>query len=122
MKYEDITDPVQRDRVYQLEDFILRNCLWQFHSREWDRWRQNENILGQATAILCDEPVDTSTNELKCYWVDAISLAENYRKKYPWINAMSVPEKKELMALLKARIDFVTITGSLNEELTVKRY
>ncbi len=122
MKWEEIEDATKRNQVMQLEDHIMKTCLWQFHSREWDRWRQNENILGQTTSLLCGEPVDTSTNELKCYWVDAVSLADNFKKKYPWINELSNEQKKEIMALLKARIDYTTITGSLNEELTVKLY
>lgn len=122
MKYEEIADVNQREHVMELEDFIMKNCLWQFHSREWDRWRQNENILGQTSSLLCNETVDTSTPELRCYWVDAVSLADNFRKRYPWISDMSNEEIKEVMKLLKERIDYVTITGSLNEELTVKLY
>jgi nitrogenase delta subunit len=122
MKWEEIEDTTKRSQVMQLEDFIMKTCLWQFHSREWDRYRQNENILGQATSLLCGEPVDTSTGELKCYWVDAVSLVDNFKKKYTWINGMSNEQKKEIMGLLKARIDYTTITGSLNEELTVKLY
>ena len=122
MKWEEFTNPVHRDQVMQLEDHIMKTCLWQFHSREWDRWRQNEHILGQATSLLCDESVDISTNELKCYWVDAVSLVHNFKKKYLWINDLSNDEKKEIMRLLKARIDYTTITGSLNKELTAKHY
>jgi nitrogenase delta subunit len=122
MKLDEITDLAQRDQVAQLEDYIMKNCLWQFHSREWDRVRQNDNIFGQATQLLCNEPVDISTLELKCYWVDALSLKENFQKKYTWINNLGSEQVKDLMNTLKARIDFLTITGSLNEELTAKLY
>lgn len=122
MTHEEIKDPIQREQVVQLEDYIMKNCLWQFHSREWDRWRQNENILGQTASLLCNEPVDTSTPELKCYWIDALSMTENFRKKYPWINELGAEQIKDLIKTLKTRIDYLTITGSLNEELTVKLY
>ena len=38
-------DDVMKDRIEQLVDFIMKWCLWQFHSRTWDRERQNEGIL-----------------------------------------------------------------------------
>jgi nitrogenase delta subunit len=36
----------RKEQVEALVDYIMKNCLWQFHSRAWDRERQNENILG----------------------------------------------------------------------------
>jgi len=115
-------DDVTRDRVDAMLDYILKKCLWQFHSRAWDRTRQNANIIGQATQILCDEPVDTSTPELKCYWVDALSLAEAYRARLSWLADLTKDEIKTLMGALHARLEYVTVTGSLNEELTDKHY
>lgn len=111
-----------KNEINQLEDYIMKHCLWQFHSREWDRKRQNEWILKQTTQLLCGEEVDKSTPELKCYWVDALSMAENWQKRFAWISAMKKEEIKSMMAKLKERIDYVTITGSLNKELTVSLY
>jgi len=105
-----------------MEDYIMKHCLWQFHSREWDRWRQNENILGQTTQLLCGEEVDKSTPEMKCYWVDALSLSEAFKERFDWIKTMGDEEIKSMMGHLKERIDYVTITGSLNKELTVSLY
>lgn len=34
-----------KDRVEQLVDYIMKWCLWQFHSRAWDREKQNEGVL-----------------------------------------------------------------------------
>lgn len=109
-------------QVAQLEDYIMKKCLWQFHSRAWDREKQNEGILTKTMQILCDEPVDKETPADRCYWVDAVVLAEAYKERFQWLNTMSKAEIKELMQALKERIDFLTITGSLNEELTVKQY
>ncbi|NTU92266.1 MAG: Fe-only nitrogenase subunit delta [Chlorobiaceae bacterium] len=114
--------PDINEKVAQLENFIMKKCLWQFHSRAWDRKRQNENILGMATKLLCGEEVDTSKPEDKCYWVDASYLADSYREKFDWLSTMSDDEIRELMLALKARIDFVTVDGSLNAELTDPRY
>jgi len=110
------------EQVEQLIDYIMKHCLWQFHSRNWDRERQNEEILKKAQQLLCGEPVDLSTPSDRCYWVDAVSLVDAYKERYPWINAMSKPELVELMQALKARLDYLTISGSLNEELSDKHY
>ncbi|MDF2935770.1 MAG: nitrogenase iron-iron protein delta chain [Paenibacillaceae bacterium] len=115
-------EAVKKARVAQLEDYIMKKCLWQFHSRAWDREKQNEGILSKTTQILCGEPVEKDTPADRCYWVDAVVLAETYRERYGWLASAAKDEIKEVMAALKERIDFLTITGSLNEELKVKAY
>lgn len=115
-------DDVMKAKIAQLEDYIMKKCLWQFHSRAWDREKQNEGILTKTMQILCEEPVEKETPADKCYWVDAVVLADAYKERFEWINTMDKAEIKELMQALKERIDFLTITGSLNEELTVKQY
>lgn len=105
-----------------LVDYIMKNCLWQFHSRAWDRTRQNANILGMTEKLLCDEPVDTAEALERCYWVDAVILAESYRKLFPWVVAKGKAETKRLMQALLERIEFLTVTGSLNKELTDQNY
>ncbi|NTV45816.1 MAG: Fe-only nitrogenase subunit delta [Chlorobiales bacterium] len=111
-----------KEQIAQLEDYIMKKCLWQFHSRAWDRKRQNEEILKMTAQLLCNELVDLSTPEKKCYWVDALYLAESYKKRFVWINAMSNDEIKHLIAGLKERMDHVTVTASLNEELNDALY
>lgn len=115
-------DNVMKERIEQLTDYIMKKCLWQFHSRAWDREKQNEGILTKTMQILCGEPVEKDTPADRCYWVDAVVLAEAYRDRFEWLASMDKAEVKELMKGLKERIDFLTITGSLNEELTVKQY
>ncbi|WP_235775330.1 MULTISPECIES: Fe-only nitrogenase subunit delta [Paenibacillus] len=115
-------EQVLNERIALMEDYILKKCLWQFHSRAWDRERQNENILGMTSKILCGETVVRETAEDRCYYADAVCLAEAYQQRFEWLNDMNVAEIKELIAALKERIDYVCITGSLNEELTVKQY
>ena len=115
-------DEVTAGRMAQLEDYIMKNCLWQFHSRSWDRRVQNEGILTKTMQILCGEPVAKETPMDRCHWVDAVVLAEEYTRRFPWLAEMTNDEVKELMAALHKRMDFVTIDGSLNEELTVPHY
>jgi Fe-only nitrogenase delta subunit len=111
-----------KPQIEQLVDYIMKKCLWQFHSRTWDRERQNANILGMTTQLLCQEPVDLSTPADRCYWVDAVCLADAFRARYPWLTAMGVADIKQLMQGLHERLNVLTITGSLNKELTDQRY
>ena len=111
-----------KDRTDLLVDYIMKKCLWQFHSRSWDRLRQNQNILGMTAQLLLDEPVDNTTPENKCYWVDAAVLAEAYRRRFPWLQDMSPDEIRSLMQSVHERLDFLTVNGSLNEELKDPHY
>jgi len=115
-------DPDTREKIGHLENYIMKNCLWQFNSRGWDRRKQNANILGKTTRLLCGEPVENPTPLEKCYWVDAVMLDRTYRERFPWIVEMSTDDIKALMHLLHAHLDWLTIDGSLNLELTVVNY
>ena len=115
-------EALYKERVENLLEFILKKCLWQFHSRAWDRERQNTNIIEKTTQILCEEPVNKDTPEDRCYYVDAAYLAENYKKRFPWVAEIDKTELKKVMQGLKEKLDFVLITGSLNKELTDPLY
>lgn len=110
------------DQIGQLVDYIMKNCLWQFNSRAWDREKQNENILNKTMQLLCDESAENETPSDRYYWAEAVILSREFKKHCPWISEMDKDEIKKLMKGLKERIDYLTITGSLNKELTVKRY
>lgn len=112
----------EKERVEMLLDFIMKKCLWQFHSRAWDRERQNANIINKTMQILCGEPVEKDTPEDRCYYVDAVYLADSYKKIFPWVSDMDKASLKEIMQGLKERLDFLLISGSLNKELTDPLY
>ncbi|MEA4838847.1 MAG: Fe-only nitrogenase subunit delta [Rhodospirillaceae bacterium] len=116
------SDPDTREKIGQLVNYIMKNCLWQFNSRGWDRRKQNAGVLGKTAQILCGEPVDTSTPQEKCYWIDAVCLADAYKERCSWLAAMDKPSIKALFEKLHQRMDWLTIDGSLNEELTVQQY
>ncbi|HWR39360.1 MAG TPA: Fe-only nitrogenase subunit delta [Patescibacteria group bacterium] len=111
-----------KEQIEPMVDYIMKNCLWQFHSRSWDREKQNAGILGKTTQLLCGEPVEKEDPVDKCYWVEAICLMEAFHSRCPWLATMDKGEIRELMQSLKDRIDFLTITGSLNEELSDPHY
>ncbi len=111
-----------KERVEQLINYIMKHCLWQFHSRTWDRERQNREILTKTKEILCDESEKPAELLDRCHWVDAVVLARSYRQHYPWINSLNTTEIAALMKGVHERLDFLTITGSLNLELTDQHY
>lgn len=115
-------DAATRDKIAPLENYIMKNCLWQFNSRGWDRRKQNAGILGKTALLLCDEPVDISAPLDRCHWVDAVMLDRAYRELFPWLQELPKADIKALMQLLNARLDWLTIDGSLNLELTVVNY
>lgn len=115
-------DEAIRDKVAQLENYIMKNCLWQFNSRGWDRRKQNAGVLGKTTQLLCGEAVENTTPLEKCYWVDAVCLDRAYRELFPWIQSLGKEEIKTLMGHLHAHLDWLTIDGSLNLELKVVNY
>ncbi|WP_010254212.1 Fe-only nitrogenase subunit delta [Treponema primitia] len=117
-----MAENLMKAHVEDLTDYIMKNCLWQFHSRTWDRERQNNNILAMTSQLVCGETVSPANLEEKCYWVDAVCLVEAFNRQFTWLAEMKGEEKQELMRGLKDRIDFLTIKGSLNLELTEQHY
>jgi nitrogenase delta subunit len=115
-------DPLTRERVGEMETYIMKNCLWQFNSRGWDRRTQNAGILGKTTQLLCGETVDNPTPLEKCHWADAMLLAEAFRARCPWLADLDRDGIRAAMDMLHQRIDWLTIDGSLNQELTVQNY
>ncbi len=112
----------QEQHVELMVDYIMKHCLWQFHSRNWDREKQNAGVLGKTKQLLCGETVDLTTPADRCYWVDAVVLAEAYRNRFEWLRDMGSEAIAPLMEALHQRLDYLTITGSLNAELKDKRY
>lgn len=111
-----------KEKMDAMVDYIMKHCLWQFHSRTWDRERQNENILKKTTQILCDEPVDNESPQERCYWIDAVVLADAYKQRFAWLAGMDKAEIKTLMQAVKDRMDDLTFKKSLNEELNDPLY
>lgn len=115
-------DVLLKERTELLLDYIMKKCLWQFHSRAWDRERQNSNIIQQTKQLLCGEPIKRDTPEERCYYADASYLAESYKKSFPWVCELDKADIERLMEALKERLDYLLISGSLNKELTDPLY
>ncbi|MFT8394458.1 Fe-only nitrogenase subunit delta [Propionibacterium sp.] len=117
-----MTDEECQEHMAELLDHIMKKCLWQFHSRAWDRERQNENILDMTTKLLCNQEVDLSTPEQRCYYADADELARAYHNEFSWIADLGNEEIQQVMKALHEELDRQTITESLNAELTETLY
>jgi len=115
-------EELMKTRMEQLLNYIMKNCLWQFHSRSWDRKVQNEEILTKTKQILCGEPVAKQTPADKCFWVDAVCLADEFKRRFAWLATLDKEEITQLMQHLHERLDYLTITGSLNQELNDQHY
>jgi nitrogenase delta subunit len=110
-------------RVDELVHYIMKHCLWQFHSRTWDRERQNREILGWAKKVLLGEGAEPPADRLeRCHWVDGVVLARAWREVSPWVQDLDPNQTAELVDAVRGRVDFLTITGSLNKELTDHQY
>jgi len=115
-------EDLMKSHMAEMENYIMKNCLWQFHSRSWDRKVQNEQILTKTRQILCGERANNETPADKCFWVDAVCLADEFKRRFAWLEGMSCEEVTRLMGMLHARMDYLTIDGSLNLELTDQHY
>ncbi|MDR2755553.1 MAG: Fe-only nitrogenase subunit delta [Planctomycetaceae bacterium] len=111
-----------KSNAEELVNYIMKKCLWQFHSRTWDRKRQNEHILDMTARMIYGEEIKPTTPEEKCYWADAMCLMEAFNNHFGWLQKMDRAKKEAVMTALKDRIDFLTVTGSLNLELTDTHY
>lgn len=111
------------EKMAQLEWYISKHCLWQFNSRGWDRLIQNERILTKTKQLLCGENAkeDDSTAD-RYYWSEAISLKGAFLRYFPWVEETSKEDITQIMQLLKEKMDYTMVKGSLNQELTKQQY
>jgi nitrogenase delta subunit len=115
-------EQIRKARIEEMTDYIMKHCLWQFHSRSWDRRNQNAGILGKTGQLLRGERVELETPADRCFWVDAVVLAEEFRARFTWLGSGTKEEISEVMKGLHERMDFLTIDGSLNLELNDQHY
>jgi nitrogenase delta subunit len=111
------------EKMAQLEWYITKHCLWQFNSRGWDRLIQNERILTKTKQLLCGENAkdDDSTAD-RYYWSEAKTLESAFKRYFLWIEETSKEDMAQIMQLLKDKLDYTMVNGSLNLELTKQQY
>ena len=109
-------------RVDELFDYVQERCLWQFHSRTWDRSENIDGIIGKAIELLAGrEPVAETPNE-RCFVADAKIMVADFRSRFPWIGEADEAESTQLLGELRDRLTDLAITQSRNHELTHTLY
>jgi nitrogenase delta subunit len=111
------------EKMAQLEWYISKHCLWQYNSRGWDRLIQNERILTKTKQLLCGENAkEDNTNADRYYWSEAVMLVKRFKEYFPWVGQTSKEDIAEILNMLKERLDYTMVKGSLNQELTKQQY
>jgi len=112
-----------KEKMEQLEWYITKHCLWQYNSRGWDRLIQNEQILTKTKQLFSGESakIDDSTSD-RYYWSEAVMLVKRFKEYFPWIKTTSKEDMIVIIDLLKEKLDFTMVKGSLNTELVKQQY
>jgi V-containing nitrogenase delta subunit len=106
-----------KDRTEEVTSLIQQRCLWQFHSRSWDREENINGVLGQAAKILTGEKVVLETLFDRAFYADAKILVADLESKFQWLSKMENSQKKVILESVKHKLIDIAITKSLNGEL-----
>lgn len=106
-----------QERTEEVTSLIQQRCLWQFHSRSWDREENINGVLGQTAKILTGEQVVLETLSDRAFYADAKLLVNDLEKKFQWLSKMDNVQKKAVLESVKHKLIDIAITKSLNGEL-----
>ena len=106
-----------KERTEEVTSLIQQRCLWQFHSRSWDREENINGVLGQAAKILTGEKAVLETLSDRAFYADAKLLVADLEKKFQWLSKMDNAQKKAVLESVKASLIDISITKSRNGEL-----
>lgn len=109
-------------RLDDLFDYVQERCLWQFHSRAWDRTKNIEGVIGSAIELLAGRTPAAATPDERNFLADAKLMVTDFRSRFPWIREAGEPEILDLMGGLRDRLLDVVVTRSRNRELTHSLY
>ncbi|MBW4616057.1 MAG: V-containing nitrogenase subunit delta [Desmonostoc vinosum HA7617-LM4] len=106
-----------QERTEEITSLIQQRCLWQFHSRSWDREENISGVLGLAAKILTGEQVVLETLIDRAFYADAKLLVNDLENKFQWLTKMDNVQKKAVLESVKHKLIDIAITKSLNGEL-----
>jgi vanadium nitrogenase delta subunit len=109
-------------KLNQLFGYVQERCLWQFFSRSWDRQENLDGILQTATDLLTGKPPARETPMEKLFHADAKIMVADFKERFPWIEQEGPAQVRALMHGLRERLEEISITKSLNQELTHSLY
>lgn len=104
-------------RAEALFDYVQERCLWQFHSRSWDRQQNINGIVAKAIELLQGQTPTADTATERCFVADARIMVADFRSRFPWIKDASAEDIQSVMEQLGQRLIDATITHSKNREL-----
>ncbi len=110
------------EKVDALFDYIQERCLWQFHSRSWDRSENIDGVLAKAADLLAGREPTAETPAERCFVADAKIMVADFRSNFPWIATADEAEIAELLGGLRERLTDLAITRSRNHELNHTLY
>ncbi|WP_375479029.1 V-containing nitrogenase subunit delta, partial [uncultured Nostoc sp.] len=111
-----------QDRAAQVTKLIQERCLWQFHSRAWDREENINGVLNMAAQILTGEKVVLETLIDRGFYADAKILSADLEIRFSWLGNMENSQKKAVVESVKAMLIDIVITKSKNGELHYSLY
>ncbi|MEH2116607.1 V-containing nitrogenase subunit delta, partial [Nostoc sp.] len=111
-----------QERAAEVTKLIQERCLWQFHSRAWDREENINGVLNMAAQILTGEKVVLETLIQRGFYADAKILSADLEIRFSWLNSMENSQKKAVLEAVKAMLVDIVITKSKNGELHYSLY
>ncbi|WDD36698.1 nitrogenase vanadium-iron protein, alpha chain (plasmid) [Nostoc sp. UHCC 0926] len=111
-----------QERAAEVTKLIQERCLWQFHSRAWDREENINGVLNKAAQILTGEKVVLDTLIERGFYADAKILSADLEIRFSWLSKMENSQKKAVLESVKAMLVDIVITKSKNGELHYSLY
>ncbi|MEH2270142.1 MAG: V-containing nitrogenase subunit delta, partial [Nostoc sp.] len=111
-----------QERAAEVTKLIQERCLWQFHSRAWDREENINGVLNMTARILTGEKVVLETLTDRGFYADAKILAADLEIRFAWLSSMENSQKKAVLEAVKGMLVDIVITKSKNGELHYSLY
>ncbi|MEH1888244.1 MAG: V-containing nitrogenase subunit delta, partial [Nostoc sp.] len=111
-----------QERAAEVTKLIQERCLWQFHSRAWDREENINGVLNKTAQILTGEKVVLDTLIERGFYADAKILSADLEIRFSWLSKMENSQKKAVLESVKAMLVDIVITKSKNGELHYSLY
>jgi vanadium nitrogenase delta subunit len=111
-----------QEKIEQLFLFFQERCLWQFHSRAWDREANISVTCDDLIKLLTGSRIEMETPEDRCHYADSRILADQLKTRLPWILTLSDDERRAVIEGARDKLMEVAVTNSKNVELNVENY
>ena len=91
--------PQQIDLLF---GYVQERCLWQFHSRSWDRQKTSTaSSPRRPTCCTASTPKNHAPMD-RMFYADAKTMVDDFKERFPWILDLEPTKVTELMAGLKS--------------------